>query len=165
MSSEEPRRKNTKLMILASALIFGCVVGPLGYGASAVWALGQLQFSFPRLDVTLNGFSLDVTFAVAITNPTLVPLPTASMLVDVELNSAVLFRQQTRTIGSLDGQSTVIIELETTVNLGTAYVLFNALTSYLAGDSVTFMFHCSFTIHLVSDFEVYNITRSGSFKL
>lgn len=164
--TEEPTRKNKKLVLVASMLIAFVVVGPLGYGLSAVWALGQLQFSFPRLNVTLNGnFSLDCVFAVAITNPTMVPLPTIQMLVDVELDQIVLYRQQLRTIGTLDGQSTALIELETVVNLATAYTLFNALSSYLKGDSVTFVFNAQLTVHVGFDVNVYNVTRTGSFHI
>jgi len=160
--TDEPQRKNTKIIVLAMVMIAFAVTTPIVYGVSAVWALSQLQFGFPTLNVTFHDFSVDVVFSLPVTNPTLIPLPLLTMLIDIELDQAVLFRQQTKTIGTLDGQSTAIVQFEMTLNLGTALVLWNSLTSYVQGIPVNYAFHCQLSVHVISDFQVYNVSRAGS---
>ena len=165
MSAQVSKGSHKGLVIGLIAILLVVIVVPIGYCFVTYDAVKRLIIHTPTLEVTRDGWSIYLTLAIKVENPTSTPIPTLDILFDCTLDGYTLFYSEKQQIGSLDAHSTATLGFTTVINFALAYDLFMSLVNYLAGNPVSYYFCFSISMHLLVNFPVFEVKRSGVFEL
>lgn len=154
-----------KSTVILVCMIF-LVIMPMAYGWGAYDAIRSLRWHRPELSVRRDGMTIYVTLSIKVENPTITPLPTVSVVCDVELNGHKIFYAEEKTLGGLGPHETATIRLTTAINFGLFADLFGVLVDFLAGKPVSYYIHFGLSVNLwLFHPSLFDKVITGTFEL